>query len=234
LPGFLCHREREDWAVAVVSDGAGSAARALDGARIVSEELCSALAAFLKGDTDVPGGGLYSRVEDVLVDGIERARQRCAEEAHDGQKLRSFHATVIGTVLLNTEGVLFHIGDGAASAHRMMTERLETICFSGPENGEYVNETFFFTDDNWRQHLRLSEIRGEADAVWLMTDGAYELMVPPRERQLREVTEREIDRMVFEEGGANKSDVISAVLSSRQATERNDDDKTLVVVRTTG
>jgi hypothetical protein len=51
---------------------------------------------------------------------------------------------------------------------------------------------------------------------------------------LREVTEREIDRLVFEEGDGSKSDVISAILSSSQATARNDDDKTLVIVRRIG
>ena len=59
-------------------------------------------------------------------------------------------------------------------------------------------------------------------------------MVPPKQRQLRELTEREIDRLVFEEGDGSKSDVISAILSSPQAMARNDDDKTLVIVRRKG
>jgi hypothetical protein len=94
----------EDWVVAVVSDGAGSAARALDGARIVSEELSFALTKFLEDDSrsDMSGNDLCSQLESILVDGIERARQRCLAEAATGQKLRSFHATVVGTVLLNT------------------------------------------------------------------------------------------------------------------------------------
>src|SRR5262249_32837083 len=139
--------------------------------------------------------------------------------------------TVVGTVLLDDGGVLFHLGDGGASVHRRTGAGIETICFSAPENGEHINETFFFTEHNWRQHLRLTNIPERADAVWLMTDGAYELMVPPTQRQVREVTEREIDRLVFEEGGASKSEVLSAILSSPQATARNDDDKTLVIVR---
>jgi Protein phosphatase 2C len=226
----------KDWVVAVVSDGAGSADRAADGARIVSHEICGALSGFLNDSSgsDVLGADLCSRVKGVLIGGIERARQHCLDEAHAGETLRSFHATLVGTVLGNTGGVLFHLGDGGGSAHRRTTAGLETICFSEPENGEYINETFFFTQERWREHLRLTTISGPVDAVWLMTDGAYELMVPPRQRQLREVTEQEIDRLVFEEGDGSKSDVISAILSSPQATARNDDDKTLVIVRRTG
>jgi hypothetical protein len=225
----------EDWVVAVVSDGAGSADRARDGACIVSEEVCRALSEFLNdiSRSDMLATDLYSRVEGILINGIERARQRCLDEAAAGQKLRSFHATVLGTVVVNAGGVLFHLGDGGASAHRKTASGLQTVCFSEPENGEYINETFFFTLDDWREHLRITKMSGPIDSVWLMSDGAYELMVPSRERQLREVTEREIDRLVFEEGGASKSDVISAVLSSRPATARNDDDKTLVIVRRT-
>jgi hypothetical protein len=226
----------KDWVVAVVSDGAGSADRAADGARIVSHEICGALSGFLNDSSrsGALGADLCSGVEGVLIGGIERARQHCLDEAHAGQTLRSFHATLVGAVVGNTGGVLFHLGDGGGSAHRRTTTGLETICFSEPENGEYINETFFFTHERWREHLRLTTISGPVDAVWLMTDGAYELMVPPKQRQLREVTEREIDRLVFEEGERSKSDVISAILSSPQATARNDDDKTLVIVRRTG
>jgi hypothetical protein len=225
-----------DWVVAVVSDGAGSADRAADGARIVSHEICGTLSAFLNDSnrSDALGADLCSSVEGVLIGGIERARQHCLDEAHAGQTLRSFHATLVGAVVGNTRGVLFHLGDGGGSAHRRTTAGLETISFSQPENGEYINETFFFTQERWREHLRLTTISGSVDAVWLMTDGAYELMVPPKQRRLREVTEREIDRLVFEEGDRSKSDVISAILSSPQATARNDDDKTLVIVRRTG
>ena len=203
----------QEWAVAVVSDGAGSAAKALDGARIVSAELCRALMDFLKDESQSKlfGNNLCSGIERVVIDGIERARRRCMEEADVGTTLHSYHATVVGTVVLTTGGVLFHLGDGGASAHRRTPDGLETIGFSAPENGEYINETFFFTQDCWREHLRVTEIPEPVDAVWLMTDGAYELMVPPQERKLRAMTAREIDRLVFEEEALQKPDVLSAI-----------------------
>src|SRR5258707_4597833 len=72
----------EDWVVAIVSDGAGSAARALDGARIVSEQLCRELTDFLKDNyrSDLPAADLASGVKGVLIQGIERARQCCVEQ----------------------------------------------------------------------------------------------------------------------------------------------------------
>lgn len=64
-----------------------------------------------------------------------------------------------------------------------------------------------------------------------MTDGAYDLMVPPKEKWLRDLTEREIDRLVFGESSESRYNVLATILSSRQATCRNDDDKTLVIIR---
>jgi hypothetical protein len=231
---FFAAEIGQDWAVAVVSDGAGSAKRALDGATIVSEEICQALASYLKQLNTAHDGPTITScwwVEGILIGAIERARKRCVLVGGIGEQLRSFHATVVGSVLVDGDGVLFHIGDGGASAHRMTAEGIETISFSEPENGEYANQTFFFTEGWWRQHLRLTRISGKVDAIWLMTDGAYELMVLRPEKRLRELTVKEINRLMFVEAAANKHDVLAAILSSRQAVERNDDDKTLVIVR---
>ena len=132
--------------------------------------------------------------------------------------------------MVGNAGALFHIGDGCASAHRNTVSGIETIAFSEPENGEYINETFFYTESWWREHLRITQIDGVADEVWLMTDGAYELVVPPNQRQLRDFTVSEINRLVFSESIADRSSVLEEILLSPQAM-RSDDDKTIVILR---
>jgi hypothetical protein len=222
-----------DWVVAVVSDGAGSASRAIDGARAVSEEICRILAAWLAAPTS------RDRIRDItfsdwieagVCEGIERARERCLLETREHEGLAAFHATVVGAVMLGEHGALFHIGDGCASTHRNTANCIETIAFSEPENGEYINETFFFTEKWWREHLRVTEIAETADEAWLMTDGAYELVVPPRQKHLRDFTVLEINRLVFSEPTEDRANVLKEILSSPQA-KRNDDDKTIVIVR---
>jgi hypothetical protein len=223
----------DDWVVAVVSDGAGSAPRALDGAKVVSEEICSIFEARLSSHTSralMQADAFFSWVESGVCEGVEYARKRCLAEVLEHESLSAFHATVVGTVMVGKEGALFHIGDGCASAHRNTASGIETIAFSEPENGEYVNETFFFTESSWREHLRITQIRGVADDVWLMTDGAYELVVPPNQKRLREFTVSEINKLVFSEPIAERSGVLEKILSSRQA-ERSYDDKTIVILR---
>jgi serine/threonine protein phosphatase PrpC len=247
---FFTAEASADWIVAIVSDGAGSATRSLEGARIVSEEVCQALTVRLKSHqrphhaadwrarlkakrltVETNTESLWSWVQQAVVDGIDKARERCLNEARAGDLLRSFHATVLGVVIRGEGGIFFHIGDGGASAHNVTEDRVETHSFSEPERGEYANETFFFTEARWREHLRLTKIPGAIQAVWLMSDGAYDLMVPPGQTQLRQITVKEIDRLVFDHEVGDKSGVLSTILASSQATDRNDDDKTLVIVR---
>ena len=242
-----------DWAVAVVSDGAGSVPRALDGAQCAAAEICSTVSAkvrdnalrhpvrtlarsWLKSalnwqDPWKVKERILDQLKDAVIVGIERARERCLLEAADGQRLESFHATVVGAVLFGEIGLLFHIGDGGASAYRGTSAGIQTIAFSEPENGEYINQTFFYTESAWFKHLRFTEIAESTDAVWLMTDGAYQLMVAPNSRSIRDITAKEIDRLIFEQTSSDKSTVLAEILSSSQAAGRNADDKTLVIIR---
>lgn len=225
---------KDDWITAVVSDGAGSATRALEGARIVSQEICGVFADRLAlSSSHSQQGWIAFRAwaESAVTEGIERARERCLIEAGHQESLAAFHATVVGVVMIRDRGALFHVGDGCVSAYRHGATGIETIGFSGPENGEYANETFFFTEDWWREHLRVTELRDPPDAVWLMSDGAYELAVPPNQKELREFTVRETERLLFDEHSTTRADVLTEILSLPQATQRNDDDKTLVIIK---
>jgi hypothetical protein len=243
-----------DWAVAIVSDGAGSAARALDGARFVAEEVQSAICATIRSRqasaSRSPGAAsflleqaakwrgsrgaaqdVFALLKEAVVSGIEGARERCLMAADQSERLESFHATVIGGVLFGKLGMLFHIGDGGASAHCTTASGVETIGFSEPENGEYANETFFFTESAWLKHLRFTPITDNAETIWLMTDGAYQLMVPPNSRSVRHVTAQQIDKLVFHGARRDRSAILAEILSSPEAAARNGDDKTLVIMR---
>jgi hypothetical protein len=229
---FFAFDSGNGWAVAVVSDGAGSAARALDGARIVGEEICQMLAGTVRSrEASVLTDGNCSWANDSLAHAIEYARARCLAVAKEDEQLSDFHATVVGVLLLERCGLLFHIGDGGVSVHRRCSAGLETIAFSEPENGEYSNQTFFFTEPHWKSHLRTVEIGDAPESVWLMTDGAYELAVSRQLKRLRDTTEDEVIRLVFQEPEGRREAILRAILSSPQAAARNDDDKTVVIIR---
>jgi hypothetical protein len=56
-------------------------------------------------------------------------------------------------------------------------------------------------------------------------------MVAPNGRSIRDITAKEIDRLIFEQTSSDKPTVLAEILSSSQAAGRNADDKTLVIIR---
>jgi hypothetical protein len=170
------------WLVAVVSDGAGTAARAEEGARLVAQHVArSLLDEIAKIETRGPGVWLKDRVHATLIDVREQLRDA-------GPDIRAFSSTLVGVLVGPTGGFFFHIGDGAAlGSHATLLDGpggdqgaiglWTEIVISEPENGEFANETFFVTQDDWDKHLRSSILSGGTDIVVLMSDGAMPFVV---------------------------------------------------------
>lgn len=218
--------------VAVVSDGAGSATRGADGARIVAEEICAAAESYAERQESMESADQFIELaQEIIKCGIHKARSRCLAKRVEGETISSFSATVVGLLLSDVCGLIFHIGDGAASAHSVSKSGLETHAFSPPENGEYANETFFYTDKDWEKRLRFTVLPLTAREVWLMTDGMMPLVVSRAERALSFHTWAAINRWVFESSASSRTSTLEKILTSDEASERVRDDKTLVMVR---
>ena len=77
--------------------------------------------------------------------------------------------TLVGCVAGPDGGCFFHIGDGFGV---FVDGRGHTV-LSPPENGEYTDETYFVTDEDWETHLRLTPFGAPArgGTIGLMSDG---------------------------------------------------------------
>lgn len=95
-----------------------------------------------------------------------------AEEPQPENPLAPFHATLVGAIgHADRGGLFFHIGDGAGIACTVPNWNTD-LTVSEPENGRYAGETFFYTQPQWRRHLRITPFSADTDLVTLMTDGA--------------------------------------------------------------
>jgi hypothetical protein len=157
--------------VAVVSDGAGSASQSEFGARFLCLELVDSLFQCLSAESRLePPVMDEAAVRPWVENGIEGVRARLTEQVNaQGGELRDYHATLVGVMADSTGASFFHIGDGAAIA--MNASDPGRFLLSPPENGEYANETYFFTLDDWRDHLRITVIANDLDILAIMTDG---------------------------------------------------------------
>lgn len=160
-----------DCLVAIVSDGAGTACRADYGATRLCEDLGTALVAARGADGGRRLGELdLDTVRQWVEQGIDALRVRLTAEAREtAGSLSDFHATLVGAIADRSGGAFFHIGDGAAVA--ASSRDLGQFTVSAAANGEYSNETFFFTMPEWRSHLRLTRFGPEYDLLALMSDG---------------------------------------------------------------
>ena len=67
--------------------------------------------------------------------------------------LQDYRATLLVALISHEENLLLtiHIGDGYVLAF----DEINAHIISEPSNGEYVNETYFFTQNDFEQNLRI-------------------------------------------------------------------------------
>ncbi|MBY0505344.1 MAG: protein phosphatase 2C domain-containing protein [Bryobacteraceae bacterium] len=159
-----------DWLVAVVCDGAGSAVHGAIGAALAARTLMQRISSQLAhvAEPELTDLDLIAFTDEALV-----AAHDCL--AAEAKRLRvpiaALSTTVVGVLTNGVRGTVFHVGDGGVIAARAAGPGAE-ISLGTPS--EYVNETYFLTDDNWRDSLVRTPL-GPFDYILLMTDGVTPL-----------------------------------------------------------
>lgn len=203
--------------VAVVSDGAGSAKYGKIGAKAVCTILC-----------DLLKNADFDNIENEIVRSVNIARQRLFLHRYNKSKnengLDVFAATLVGVVYSRNKGVFFHIGDGAAlSLHKDVS-----FVASRPENGAFSCETFFFTQQAWRENLRFTRIN-DAESIILMSDGVTSFAFQADFADIEQRFVMPIDEFLKKEKSIFKArKALSNTLNMPKAQKLNSDDKTLV------
>ena len=206
--------------VAVVCDGAGSAAQSHLGARVCAKVISHFLA-------DYTGASVVACDRSVIEQAVEAARAEIAENARDLViPTRELASTLVGVVLREEGGCLFHIGDGIAAVELLGGETVLSL----PENGEYSNETYFVTCDDWQTHLRVMSFSGEINFVSLMSDGAMSFAI---NRGRTGLSGPFMDPVKFYLSTVNEADgceALQATLADERTWPITSDDKTILLI----
>jgi len=216
----------DDILVAAVCDGAGSASEGHLGSEFFARKVTELVAESIRSERFAKNA--ESDYRDDLLAIIQEARSQMGEVALSRQlELRDFACTLVGCVSSKKTGCFFHIGDGFAIFLRDSGESV----LSHPENGEYTDETYFVTDDSWKEHLRVTPISNinRGCLIGLMSDGAspfainrlktgfYRPFIDPVVTFLSKATEH------------NGNQALKNVLENEKTLEITPDDKALLL-----
>lgn len=231
----FCHRTESGRLVAAVADGAGSAARSDEGARRLCEVLVEELSrcnAALPADADEAVIEAWTDCARAAITMVrDEFRYRIAQTPEDGDdaRLRDYAATLVATVAEPGGGLFFHIGDGAAAA-LPTPEAWDDGVLSAPENGEFANETYFFTGEDWRERLRLTPF-GASELIVLLSDGAMPFTLAKRYAGLEPRFMAPVTRFLDGVDTADGAEALAHTLDREEARRISGDDKTLVWIR---
>lgn len=209
--------------VAVIADGAGSAAMGEVGAEIAVHSVISELRQALEtGRSDFAV---------LMQETATQAREAVVSEAiKRGLEPRSFASTLLALILVRDGGAAMQIGDGVM-----------VVSDGGngwswvfwPQRGEYANTTYFLTDDDAIEHIQVEPISGPISDVALMSDGLESLALHYASKTVHEPFFNGMFRPLLQSDGADEvfrlSEALQRFLSSDQVGSRTDDDVSVIL-----
>ncbi|HKW52646.1 MAG TPA: PP2C family serine/threonine-protein phosphatase [Stellaceae bacterium] len=212
--------------LAMASDGAGSARRSEEGARL-------AVALFLdQFGQACRERGIAAIDRPFILAWLTRLRRRIwARAARAGIRAGDYACTALGAVIADDRAVFFQIGDGAiVVAGRDDHGDYDWVFW--PQHGEFANTTNFVTQRDAARALEIEMHTGAIDEVALFTDGIERLVLDLRAKTAHAPFFRPLFGWLAATKPPETSETSPALvnyLGSKQVCDRTDDDKTLVM-----
>ncbi len=209
--------------IAVVADGAGSAACGGEGARFVVADLIGTLARNPKRQFDA------NELDGTLLIGpMLHAREGLFRKAEAEKRPPKDYACTVLACLLTPAGVWSaQIGDGAIL---LGTPGQEFRTLHTSQQGEYVNETVFLTSDQSVDHIKSGYHPGAPSRLAMLTDGLQRIALKMPEGLPHEPFFKPLFQFLGQSGDA--ADAISQItgfLRSPKIRSRADDDLSLLL-----
>lgn len=218
-------KDGEEVLVVVVSDGAGTAAKAEVGSWLTCSTVAEAAEVYLIDGGKVGDIGLD--VAQSWVGMVQHAVGLRAED--DGCVPRDYACTMLVAVVGHDAAAIMQIGDGAT----VVSDDGGWCWVHWPQHGEFANMTNFVTEAGAEEKLAFDLCRRKIDEVAVFSDGIERLVLHETSKT---VFAPFFDRMfpavraLESEGLAAKlSNSLGGYLDSKTINEKTDDDKTLVL-----
>ena len=218
-----------EFLLAVACDGAGSAARSLEGANLTVNRF------LLEFGEAAKRAGFDEIAKEFVLDWLSRLRVEIEDRASvEDLSAREFACTVLAAIVGEDRAAFFQIGDGAI----VVSNRSEPNDYGWifwPQHGEFANQTNFVTQDNALDVLEFEIEERCIDEVALFTDGIERLVLDLTEKTAHHPFFLTLFGWLLKtepapiESDIPNSQVLEQYLRSKQINDRTDDDKTLIL-----
>jgi Protein phosphatase 2C len=209
--------------IAVAADGAGSARFSDVGADLVVTTIVNILQSYSLDDAGA--------LPQLLRSAVDHARSSVLALADERRvPAREFASTLLAIVATEDGAACAHIGDGVIA----VSEGGEDWSWLfWPDRGEFANTTYFLTDDNSHERLRIEAISNPITDFALLTDGLEPLAVVYANQTVHNPFFNSIFFPLHQSksAGCNESLSVSLTefLASPRVTSRVDDDLSIVI-----
>lgn len=209
--------------VGAVADGAGSAPMAERGAEITVRTIIGHLKQSLREKRTDFGV--------VLCEAAALTREAISAEAdREGTALRSYASTLLAVVLSPDGGGALQIGDGLIVVSDSGDEWRWVFW---PQRGEYINTTYFLTDERALDHLETQVFSGGVTDIALMSDGLEPLALRYASQTVHDAFFSGMFQPLVQAQGCAEIGALSTslqqFLSSERVGSRTDDDVSLIL-----
>ena len=133
------------------------------------------------------------------------------------------------------ETLFVHLGDGYAFGlnyerdEKSAEVTLQQVAASFPENGEYANETYFFTDEKWREHLRISGSGEGVNFAVVMSDGAEPFFVSKDKGNIELSLSQQLIGVISDQQGLSISEILEKVFTLEKVHKVSSDDVSIAL-----
>jgi hypothetical protein len=213
--------------IAVVCDGAGSAAHSEVGSWLASTTFVELVEVYFEN-----GGRLADISRETTVGWITSTAERLSARAHeDGNALKDYSCTLLAAIVGNEAAAFAQIGDGAIVVSHGEADGWSWVFW--PRHGEYANQTVFILSADAMEALEFNLAPRRIDEVAVFSDGIERLVLHGASKAVndpffnqmfvpvRASTSRGLDQKL--------SGKLREYLGSAAVNARTNDDKTLLM-----
>ena len=211
--------------VAVVSDGAGSAAQSDIGSLLAAQTFSSLVKTFFAA-----GGHLKELSRDIACHWLSQTADVIALAAKEaGHSIRDYACTLLAAIVGEDAAAFIQIGDGAIVVSQGQDDGWSWIFW--PQHGEFANTTNFIVSADATQAMDFCLTPGRIKEMAVFSDGIENLVLHQASRTVHAAF---FDAMLppvrrAASAGLNRelSDGLARYLASPTICEKTDDDKSL-------